>query len=29
VRVPSPSGKGRRAQEVATYSTMTRLGFPS
>ena len=24
VRVPSPSGKGRRAQEVATYSTMTR-----
>jgi transposase len=24
VRVPGPSGKGRRAQEVATYSTMTR-----
>jgi transposase len=24
VRVPSPSGKGRRAQEVATYATMTR-----
>src|SRR4051795_8151366 len=24
VRVPSPSGKGGRAQEVATYSTMTR-----
>jgi transposase len=24
VRVPSPSGRGRRAQEVATYSTMTR-----
>src|SRR5438270_2360540 len=23
VRVPGPSGKGRRAQEVATYSTMT------
>src|SRR3954469_4661070 len=24
VRVPDPSGKGRRAQEVDTYSTMTR-----
>src|ERR687883_183129 len=24
VRVPSPGGKGGRAQEVATYSTMTR-----
>src|SRR3954453_9305946 len=24
VRVPSPRGKGGRAQEVATYSTMTR-----
>jgi transposase len=24
VRVPGPSGKGRRAQEVAPYSTMTR-----
>jgi transposase len=24
VRVPDPGGKGRRAQEVATYSTMTR-----
>jgi transposase len=24
VRVPGPGGKGRRAQEVATYSTMTR-----
>ena len=24
VRVPGPSGRGRRVQEVATYSTMTR-----
>ncbi|MFC0530976.1 hypothetical protein [Phytohabitans kaempferiae] len=24
VRVPSPSGSGRRAQEVRTYPTMTR-----